>query len=108
MVDLGPLPVDHWSLAPEIVDTDRSVEPFTAVADCPACGNVGIHRLTEPHQEPTGDEPADRVRRKIDMMLMYMGQFDERGRYALQEPYDPPEATVARVCNRCGYRWGQR
>lgn len=102
------LPVSGWELPPELVDASREMEQFTAVADCPACGNVGIHRLTEPRREPAGDEPVDRVRRKIDMMLMYMGQFDERGRYALQEPYDHPDAMVARVCNRCGYRWGQR
>lgn len=76
----------------------RNGEPFTATTDCPKCGTIAVHYLTEPRLEPVGDEPVHQAQRRI-LRALSMLTFCE---------YDPPGTTVARVCVNCEHRWGQR
>lgn len=77
----------------------REGEPFTATTDCPACGHMAVHWLTEPRLEPQGDDPASVAHRRIVIHATTLGMDGWR--------YDPPGSTVARVCTKCGHRWAQ-
>lgn len=75
-------------------------EPFTAITDCPKCGHLAVHWLAEPMLEPEWDDtPAGKAGIRIDRMINTMLWTGSR--------YDPPRTAVARVCVKCGYRWGQ-
>lgn len=77
----------------------RDGEPFTATTDCPKCGTMAVHYLTEPRLEPCGDEPAAKAQRRMSRHATLLG-FDGWS-------FDPPGTVVARVCVKCEYRWGQ-
>ena len=78
----------------------RDGEPFTAMADCPKCGALAVHHLSEPQLEPLLTDPASRVRRHI-------GNLTEAFTWGKWR-FDPPGTVVARVCVECNYRWGQK
>ena len=82
----------------EELKSRRNGEPFTASTDCPDCGHLAVHWLTEPDLEPQGDDPTVNAWKKI----RYTQQILFGGR-----DFDPEGTTVARVCVKCGYRWGQ-
>ncbi len=79
---------------------DRDGESFTATTDCPNCGHMAVHWLTEPRLMPMGDDPADIAWRRISLHAVMLGFNGWR--------FDPPGCTVARVCVKCDHRWGQR
>lgn len=84
----------------EELKSRRSGEPFTASTDCPDCGHLAVHWLAEPRLEPEWDDtPAGKAGIRIDRMINTMLWTGSR--------YDPPRTAVARVCVKCGYRWGQ-
>lgn len=82
-----------------------TLEPFSAVAMCPACAAVAVHWLAEPRFEPTGDTPLAVAQRHIAAMHDITNVIIST---APSMFYDDPNARVARVCRDCGFRWNQR
>ncbi|AWH14440.1 hypothetical protein HWB60_gp040 [Mycobacterium phage TChen] len=77
----------------------REGEPFTASADCPACGKVDVHWLAAPRFKT--DSPIDYLQDRInDMNAIIFGASRAR-------VFDPPGTVVARICTKCDHRWGQ-
>ena len=101
---------------PTIAGADNTVREFTAVADCPACGCLDIHWLAEPRRKRVyGDTAVELGLRTINEALEVMSMIslsparvDGGGEYVAQSRYEPLEATVARVCKKCSYQWGQK
>lgn len=62
---------------------------FSAVADCPKCGSLDIHWLSEPKLRP---QPSDPFMEYLQTVVIGI-------------PYDPPGTEVARVCKKCEHRW---
>lgn len=71
-----------------------TVSEFTAVADCPKCGHIATHWITDP-DILDWEDPWHRVRFKAGFLF---GGFR----------FDDPDSTVARVCRVCEHRWGQK
>lgn len=93
----------------------QSVASFTAVAECPSCGDIGVHWLDEPRLA-TPEEWDEYERRVID--YEYEPHDTEKvvtwgGRTVREIPVQrapkPPlheHFTVARICRSCAHRWG--
>lgn len=89
---------------------------FTAIADCPKCGDIGVHWLDEPMGPPSIEEwqkyycELDRYRASIIAEIVdWTGNVVRRAR-SLPEPYPPRDESnfeVVRICKECGHRWGQ-
>ena len=110
---------DRWvgfGDSPTITGADNTVREFTAVADCPACGCLDVHWLAEPRRRPVyGDTPLDQILRRwngmsetMSVLCIGLDEYGGSGRYVAQPKYEPLEATVARVCKKCSYQWGQK
>lgn len=78
----------------------REGEPFTASTDCPDCGVMDVHWLDEPRFRPSDPTPVQLMQESIHNMSTIVS-YGKR-------MYDPPGTVVARICTRCGYRWGQK
>lgn len=109
-----PTPTRRFELPPTITGSDTTVREFSAVADCPACGCLDIHWLAEPRRKPVYDDsPTGQALRMINetrsVMSMFCMGIDDygSGRYVAQRRYEPPEATVGRICKKCSFQWGQ-
>lgn len=88
--------------------------PFTAWADCPKCGEIACHWLDGPHRA-TRDELEAYQRAMADYQPEY-STLEQWGGEVVQtmrpcnSPPSPPRDetfTVARICVKCGHRWGQ-
>lgn len=75
------------------------IEPFTAVADCPKCGCIAVHRWRMPRQRPPDYKPG--VVRVLDDGTE-IHQWGMPDAYALEDL-----ATVFRVCGDCAHEWPQ-
>lgn len=91
------------------------IEEFTAVACCPSCCDVAVHWMQEPRLRPEIETPVEEAQRKTYELMRNINTLSistfAGGTVTREVPspyYDHPGSTVARVCNRCGYRWGQR
>ncbi|AIM41030.1 hypothetical protein PBI_SQUIRTY_83 [Mycobacterium phage Squirty] len=79
----------------------REGEPFTASTDCPDCGVMDVHWLETPRFRPDNPTPIQLMQESIHNMSSIVS-YGKTPRL-----YDPPGATVIRVCKSCGHRWGQ-
>lgn len=70
---------------------------FTAVADCPKCGNIAVHWLAEPSRFPETGEEISRVLEFHGAMMVFSGRAELL--------IDPDDCVVARVCRECEHRW---
>ena len=84
----------------------REGEQFTATADCPQCGHMAVHWLDEPRLRPDVETPAQKGIRMINETIWSASLY--AGGTTPRRWYDPPGTVVARVCVKCGYRWGQK
>lgn len=88
---------------------------FTAVADCPKCGNVAVHWLAAPRLDPgdclhrhcvsfprplraVGDHEVFSWGSPRELRCVDCGTW-------LSGRYDPVDCVVARVCRECEHRW---
>ncbi len=76
-----------------------SIGEFTAVAVCPRCNLVAIHRMRPPRPRPADYEPGVIKRLPNGDQLVTWGRVDH---YATVEA-----GTVVRQC-QCGHEWGQK
>ena len=83
------------------------MEQFTAVAPCPRCRFLDVHHLEEPNK-PTGTpHEVELEYLKDDDMQRWFSALDEYGSVPVRR-YDPPGATVARICRNYNHRWAQQ
>lgn len=97
------------------------VEQFTACAMCPKCGAVDVHWIARPRVKPPGwdDTPLAEGLRRINesiramstLSLMTFSSAEPIAEFCdapePASPFEPDDATVARICRNCEYRWGQ-
>lgn len=92
-----------------------SVEPFTAVADCPRCGEIAVHWLDQPRRAT--QQEWDDYERAMDEYDPFAGDSTRivawsgdpvRTVTANPAPNPPLDErfTIARVCRSCSHRWG--
>lgn len=83
------------------------MEQFTAVAQCPSCGDLGVHWLSEPRRRPNPqtETPQQHAIRLMQESFNYLS-LASGGNPG--EPYEPDTATVARICRNCKHRWAQQ
>jgi len=82
----------------------REGEPFTASVDCPWCGHLAVHWIDQPRYELRDGGPAQQAMRMINESIDNMAAL---WCSTPKRRYDPPGTVIARVCVKCGYRWGQ-
>lgn len=87
---------------------------FTAVVDCPECGDTNIHWLDEPVIATEEEywryvdametwDPNRPVRVVGDVQIHQWGGFPQP-----RTPTDERNFEVMRVCRECNHRWGVR
>jgi len=84
-----------------------SIEPFTAVAVCPKCGNVATHHWRMPIRVDltplAGDDPPTRLLRQLTALEREINTLA----LGSTRVFDDPDAEVIRQC-ACGHEWPQK
>ena len=87
--------------------------PFTAWTDCPKCGEIACHWLDQPRRvtQQQLDTYASMANRKVvsgHEVQVWSGEGVQKLRdYYLPPPPCDETFTIARICVKCGHRWGQ-
>lgn len=82
-----------------------TVQTFTAVAECPRCRLLEVHRMRNPKPAPSDAELAAWEQDRDTVTIQSFGgsvlTIDNPPR-----PRDESQFEVIRVC-QCGHEWGQ-
>ncbi|MGN2642183.1 hypothetical protein ACTD5D_39670 [Nocardia takedensis] len=81
-------------------------DPFTAIARCPRCGRVEVHKMRSPKPAPRPEVIAEWERTHTTNEIREWGNPNPvRIRYDPPRPVDESVFEVIRMC-RCGHEWG--